>query len=196
MQYPKRKHPRLQGYDYSESGRYFVTICSYQNKCIFSEIVFDPTRDNTNKQVTPVGRGLAPAVTNDSVKWYFGGYGIKTKTVGQIAEKMFADIEKRFAFVTVDSYVIMPNHIHLIVVLHNSKETAGASPRPTLHDIICAYKSLVTRCRNKMLEQSKTRIFQVSYYEHIIRNDREYANIMRYISENPIRWNMDGEEPF
>ncbi|MBQ4121143.1 MAG: transposase, partial [Clostridia bacterium] len=140
--------------------------------------------------------GLAPAVTNDSVKWYFGGYGIKTKTVGQIAEKMFADIEKRFAFVTVDSYVIMPNHIHLIVVLHHLKETAGASPRPTLHDIICAYKSLVTRCRNKMLEQSETRIFQASYYEHIIRNDREYANIMRYIFENPIRWNLDGEEPF
>ena len=90
----------------------------------------------------------------------------------------------------------MPNHIHMIAVLHNPKETAGASPRPTLHDIVCAYKSLVTRYRNKMFGQTGTRIFQTSYYEHIIRNDREYANIIRYISENPARFAIDGKEPF
>ena len=196
-EYPRRKHPRLTGYDYSESGRYFVTICSDHNKSIFSEIVFDHSKASENDWFLPVGRGLAPAVcTTDSTRWYFGGYGVKNKMVGQICENLFEEIEKRFPCLEVEYYVIMPNHIHMIAVLHNPKETAGASPRPTLHDIVCAYKSLVTRYRNKMFGQTGTRIFQTSYYEHIIRNDREYANIIRYISENPARFAIDGKEPF
>ena len=84
----------------------------------------------------------------------------------------------------------------ILAVLQNSKETAGATPRPTLHDIVCTFKSLVTRNQNKIFDQKGVQVFQTSYYEHIIRNDREYANILRYISENPIRWELDGKEPF
>ena len=81
----------------------------------------------------------------------------------------------------------MPNHIHMIVVL---KETsAGASPRPTIMDIVCTYKSLTTRECKK--EGFHNKLFQTSFYEHIIRNKEDYEKHVKYIYENPIRWYYD-----
>ena len=75
----------------------------------------------------------------------------------------------------------------MILILKN--ETAGASPRPTITDVICAYKSLTTReCKNIGLNE---KLFQTSFYEHIIRCDDDYAEIQKYIYENPIRWYYD-----
>ena len=81
----------------------------------------------------------------------------------------------------------MPNHIHAILILGD--ETAGASPRPTLMDIVCAYKSLTTKeCKkNGFVEK----LFQTSFYEHIIRGQKDYEEIEKYIYENPSRWYYD-----
>ena len=80
---------------------------------------------------------------------------------------------------------IMPDHIHMIVVLDNS--TAGAPPRPTLTDIICVYKSLTTRmCKNAGFGENK--FFQNSFFDHVIRNTRDYEEIWEYIDSNPYRW--------
>ena len=86
----------------------------------------------------------------------------------------------------VDQYVIMPNHIHAVLIL---EETAGASPRPTLTDIVCAYKSLTTRACKKLLPINK--LFQTSFYEHVIRGREDYKEIVKYIAENPSRWESD-----
>ena len=81
----------------------------------------------------------------------------------------------------------MPNHIHAIMILHG--ETAGASPRPTITDIVCAYKSLATReCKKNGFDG---KLFQTSFYEHIIRGQEDYTEIVKYIYENPIRWYYD-----
>ena len=81
----------------------------------------------------------------------------------------------------------MPNHIHAILILNG--ETAGASPRPTLTDIVCAYKSLTTReCKKSGFRE---KLFQTSFYEHIIRGRDDYEEIVKYIYENPIRWCYD-----
>ena len=81
----------------------------------------------------------------------------------------------------------MPNHIHAILILKD--ETAGASPRPTIMDIICAYKSLTVReCKKSGY---KDKLFQTSFYEHIIRGLKDYDEISRYISENPMKWFYD-----
>lgn len=106
-----RKHPRIKNYDYSKNGYYFVTINTENNKPILSS----------------VGRGLAPAE-------------ILLTSTGKIAEQQLFKLEVRYRFVKIDKYVIMPTHIHAIIILYN--EMAGASPRPTLSDIICAYKSI------------------------------------------------------
>ena len=81
----------------------------------------------------------------------------------------------------------MPNHIHAIFVLR--WDAAGASPRPTVTDIICAFKSLTTReCKkNGFMGQ----LFQTSFYDHIIRGREDYNAIVKYIYENPARWYYD-----
>ena len=85
------------------------------------------------------------------------------------------------------AWCIMPNHIHAIMIL-NSK-TAGASPRPTIMDIVCAYKSLTTRdCKKNGYNE---KLFQTSFYEHIIRSREDYEKITKYIYENPMRWYYD-----
>ena len=159
---PKRKHPRLDNYDYSSAGAYFITICTQNRRCVLSRIV---------------GRGLAPAET----------IGIEYTVFGEIAEKQLFLQENRYPYLSVDKYVIMPNHIHAIMILNG--ETAGASPRPTLTDIVCTYKSLTTReCKKNGFRE---KLFQTSFYEHIIRSREDYEEIVKYIYETPIRWYYD-----
>ena len=103
-QLPKRKHPRLDNYDYSSAGAYFITICTQNRRCMLSRIV---------------GRGLAPAETT----------AIEYTSLGEIAEKQLFLLADRYLYLTIDQYVIMPSHIHAILILNG--EAAGASPRPT-----------------------------------------------------------------
>ena len=87
----------------------------------------------------------------------------------------------------IDRYVIMPNHIHAILILEQEK--AGASPRPTLMDIICSYKSLTTKECKKI--QPIEKLFQTSFYEHVIRGNVDYQEIAEYIENNPKQWELD-----
>ena len=159
---PKRKHPRLNNYDYSSAGAYFITICTQDRRCILSCIV---------------GRGLAPAEKAE----------IEYTSFGEIAKAQILMLEERYPDLTVDQYVIMPNHIHAIMIL--SGKAAGASPRPTMMDIVCAYKSLTTRACKKNGFNGK--LFQTSFYEHIIRGREDYEAHLKYIYENPMRWADD-----
>ena len=79
----------------------------------------------------------------------------------------------------------MPNHIHVILLL----ETAGASPRPTIPDIVCVFKSLTTRLCKKI--QPIDKLFQTSFYEHVIRGREDYEEIVEYIVNNPQQWELD-----
>ena len=81
----------------------------------------------------------------------------------------------------------MPNHIHIIFWFKS--KTAGASPRPTLTDVVCAYKSLVTRECKKIKPIDK--LFQTSFYEHIVREGKDYEVKSQYIHENPLKWQFD-----
>ena len=80
----------------------------------------------------------------------------------------------------------MPNHIHEILLL---EETTGIIQRPTIMDIVCAYKSLTTRLCNKVHPIDK--LFQTSFYEHIIRSHKDYDEIAEYIVNNPKQWELD-----
>ena len=157
---PKRKHPRLKGFDYSSNGAYFITICTENRRCVLSRIV---------------GRGLAPAE-------------VEYTEYGKIVDQQLLLLEERYEDAKIGPYVIMPNHIHLILNLSRS-ETAGASPRPTVMDIVCTFKSIATReCRHRGLA---TRLFQRSFHDHIIRDRNDYEEIYRYIYENPLAWEKD-----
>ena len=95
-------------------------------------------------------------------------------------------LEKRYPSLKIDQFVIMPNHIHAILLL---EEAAGASPRPTITEIVCSYKSLTTRECKKV--QPIDKLFQTSFYEHVIRGREDYNEIAEYIINNPKQWELD-----
>ena len=122
---------------------------------------------------TIVGRGLAPAE-------------ILYTQYGNIAREQLLLLEERYPFLKIDQYVIMPNHIHAILFLN---EAAGDSQRSTITDIVCAYKSLTTRECKKAKAIDK--LFQASFYEHVIRGQADYDEIAEYIINNPKQWELD-----
>ena len=95
-------------------------------------------------------------------------------------------LEQRYPSLKIDQYVIMPNHIHVIFILNHA---AGASPRPTIMDIVCTYKSLTTRQCKKV--QPIDKLFQTSFYEHVIRGREDYDEIAEYIANKPKQWELD-----
>lgn len=159
MDRPQRKHPRLKKYDYSQGGYYYVTVCTEKNQPILSR----------------VGRGLAPAEP----------YKVLLTSIGEVTRQQLLELETRYPHVKIDRYVIMPTHIHVIV---NLPQAAGASPRPTLTDVVGAWKSLTTRLCNQNDHTPGRKLFQASFYERVIRNETEYLEICRYMEENPSKW--------
>ncbi len=155
MEYPKRKSIRLLEFDYN-AGAYFVTICTQDRRCILSDIV--------------VGEGLAPPVCRQS-------------NIGRIVENEILSIPDRHANVGIEKYVIMPNHIHMIVMIR--ADSGGASPSPTLMDVVRVIKS------NSARKTIGTQLWQRSYHEHIIRNEQDYREIWNYIDGNPAKWAED-----
>lgn len=151
---PHRKHPRLKNYDYSQNGCYFVTICTKGRAPILSDIFAGASLNPSCLQISDCGKTVQKYINNINVV-----YG--------------NDIH-------VDNYVIMPDHIHLIITI--SCEDGGLkAARPTLHTIVRSLKTMVTR-------QIGYSIWQASYYEHIIRNEQEFNEIWNYIDNNPIKW--------
>ena len=171
--FPKRKSTRLKNFDYSSEGAYFITICVRSRIHILSEIIKlnYPYADKT--MGLSVGEGLAPPE-----------FTVILKPCGEIVREQLRLIETRFPSVTVEDYVIMPDHIHAIIFLHEN--AGGASPSPTLDNVICAFKSLTSRiCKQRLGIEG---IFQRSSAEHIIRDAKDYEIRRNYIYTNPERW--------
>lgn len=154
---PKRKPVRLKGYDYSTAGAYFITICVQGRRCILSQIT--------------VGEGLAPPA-------------VQLTDMGKLAEQQLQAIPARYPSAAIDKYVIMPNHIHLILRLLAG--AGEASPSPTVTQVVGVFKSLTTR-----LCPDETKLFQRSFYDHVIRNETDYQEIWTYIDQNPAKWSDD-----
>ena len=145
-----RKKLRLGEWDYSNSGYYFITIC---------------TKDKHN------------------LFWAHVGNGHARSAAGTIAEENLLAIPFHYPHVKIDKYVIMPNHIHAILVI-DSANMERACPFPTLSTIIGSYKSSVSRAIGYP-------IWQKSFYDHIIRGEQDYREIWQYIENNPIKWEQD-----
>lgn len=105
---------------------------------------------------------------------------------GKVAEKYIKSINKTYENICISYYVIMPNHIHMICEIIEEKGSSG-TPTPT-NAIIPSLISTFKRLTNKEINN---KIWQRNYYEHIIRNEREYIEIIQYINNNPINWNKD-----
>ena len=106
---------------------------------------------------------------------------------------MYLNLENEFKNIKLHDFVIMPNHIHGIIEICKRADTR---PAHTLGDIICSFKSKTTcyalkGIKNEKYKPFNKRLWQRNYYEHIIRNEKEYIQIVEYITNNPMNWEKD-----
>ncbi len=160
MDLPKRKHPRLKNYDYSSNGYYFITFCI----------------ENPNVKLSTVGRGLDPAVE------------VKLTAHGKIVEEEILDIQEKYEIVKIDKYCIMPNHVHIIIIIDDFGVSAGSRPRPTVPDLMRVIKSKSARRFNQLDNTPGRKVYQTSFMDEIIGSEKYYQEVWRYIDENPIKW--------
>ena len=109
-----------------------------------------------------------------------------------IAERQLLALQDRYAHVRIDKYVIMPTHIHAIIRLVG--EVSEGKKRPAIPDIICAYKSLTTKICNEQFDTPGMKLFQTSFYDSVLQNERAYLECWQYIDENPLKWILDPED--
>ncbi len=164
MEKKERKTIRLKGFDYNAPGAYFITICTKNNRCLLSKL--------------GVGTGVLD-----------GPQLILTK-YGKIAEKQIQAMDELYENLSVDKYVVMPNHIHLLIRILCTTDEYGPSrtPVPTRNSIISRFVSTFKRFCDKEYGEN---IWQPRSYDRVIRNDVEYQKIYQYIDENPIKWELD-----
>lgn len=113
------------------------------------------------------------------------------KKPGMIAEMFIHMIPDKYPCVRVDKYVIMPDHIHIILFIERDEGTGN--PSPTLGNVVGWYKYNVTKQINVGIGVSGERVFQRSYYDHVIRGEQDYLEIWEYIDNNPRKKILDNQ---
>ena len=178
-----RRSIRIKEYDYSREGLYFITICTFNHACLFGHI------DNGDMAMTEYGN----IVYNEWLQ------------TGEMRKNII-----------LNEFVVMPNHIHGIIEINDSTRR-GTMPRALVHretkrqgtkhcapteqfgkptsntipTIVRGYKSTVTKQINTIRKTPGQPVWQRSYYEHIIRNEKSYNRISEYIRYNPEKWLQD-----
>jgi len=184
---PSRRSIRLQGHDYSQTGAYFITLCTRTQESLFGDIVDGSMRLNAT--------GLIVA---ESWKW----------------------LATQYNHVELDEWVIMPNHLHGIIVItedtlqideiDQTAVTSNTASTPTINPscrggsrtartaqrkpkggLIGAFKTVSTKRINEHQATMGAGIWQRNYYEHIIRNEPELSSIREYMQNDPMQWEMD-----
>ncbi len=180
-----RRSIRLQGYDYSRDGAYFVTICTYNRECLFGS----------------VGAGSKPAQSTKPAQTTVLSTQMTLNEYGEIVQQTWDDLVNHIEGIDLeDAFVVMPNHIHGIVVIDEQvglakraglTNRAGLEPAPTLSEIVRQLKTFSARRINKRRGTPGIPVWQRNYHERIIRGENELKQIREYIANNPANWLRD-----
>ena len=169
-----RRSIRLKEYDYSQAGAYFVTICAKNQKPIFGNILSDK---------------------------------MELSDIGKIINRFWIEIPSHFSNVHLDEYIIMPNYLHGIIMTDincrggvtppqiEGRETLPLQQKRTLGQVIGYFKYRSTKYINEIHRLPGRAIWQRNYYEHVIRNEDDLKQVREYILYNPLKWEMDEENP-
>ncbi len=151
-----RKSLRLSGYNYSQTGAYFITMCVNNRELYFENF---------------------PELKN-------------------ILHTKWTELERKFQEIELDEFVIMPNHLHGILFIVGAIHELPLQNRHNmvLPKAIGYFKMNTAKLINQMLNRSGP-FWQRNYYEHIIRNENELNRIREYIQNNPLKWELDRENP-
>ncbi len=212
-----RRSIRLQSYDYSQAGLYFITICCHHRICLFGEI-------SDGGGVMVGAENILPLRENKNQIMILNN-------AGKIADACWREIPKHFQNAILHEYIIMPNHVHGIIELTNETHVGAENILPLRENIlplsenmdigggaeyilplpprnkfqkmiphsigsmVKGFKIGVTKWfRNNAaipIQHPPLPIWQRNYYEHIIRNDQSYQSISDYIINNPAKWRED-----
>ncbi|MCR4862357.1 MAG: transposase [Ruminococcus sp.] len=179
MGHEERRLNRLRNFDYSSNGLYFITICTKDRIRYLSEVI------SVGNAALGVPRNTA--TEND----IFDVPIVKLTKYGEIVNSNIKKINEIYRYVSVTKYVIMPDHIHMILFVSDYGEkiqTSGtpraAFPTKSVSRIINGLKSISTK-------QIGFSIWQKSFHDHIIRNEKEFLEICSYIDNNPTNWVND-----
>lgn len=162
---PRRIPTRLKGYDYTLPGGYFVTLCTHHRQNLFGRVVDGEMCLNQ---------------------------------LGRMVEAAWLEIPEHDPAVLLDEYIVMPDHFHGIIFLNREKPVGErhASPLPgnasgTLPTIIGSFKSAVTKRINRLRNTPGASLWQRSFYDRIIRDEKELDTFRAYIRANPLRQEID-----
>ena len=177
-----RQSIRLPDWDYRTQAPYFVTVCTHRRRCLFGRVVD--------------GRMAVNA-------W------------GRIVREEWHRTEEVRDNVALDAFVVMPNHVHGIICItgvgddsdtgrgssamnpyhgHPNRSFGGAVAG-SLSTIMRQFKSMVTKRINRQRGTPGASVWQRNFHERIIRDDRHWRNVRRYIRQNPARWHRDRNHP-
>ncbi len=159
MEYKNRKNTRLKDYDYSQNGCYFVTICTHNRQCLF--------------EIPIVGNDLCVVPSK--------------MPQNKIVEKWLFELQNKYN-VKIDRYVIMRDHIHFILIINTERHTGRSLP-----DMMQWFKTMTTneyiKCvKENTLKPFNKKLWQKSYYDHIIRDEEDYITRCNYIENNPLKY--------
>lgn len=199
--FKNEKQYRLPGWNYSKAGYYFITICTQNRQCLL--VGTDP--------------GVRSWDSKENINCF------ELNTIGKMVRNWWVKIPKKFPNIILNQYVIMPDHLHGILIIKNgereliidnkTERTHGSVPtenadtngsvfteknKPVglVGEAIRWFKTMST---NEYIRNIKTnnwprfekRIWQTRFYDRILRNEKEYWAIKKYIIDNPINWNRD-----
>lgn len=160
---PRRRDIRLKEYDYSQPGYYFVTICTAVR----------------HQDILSVISPAVGAIINRPPA------EVSLTALGQLARQAILEIPNRYPGILVDTYCVMPDHVHLILAVQNTESDGRQIAAPTsISTVIQQLKRAVSRSAGQAL-------WQKSFYDHVIRNEIDLAETRQYIANNPLNWTLN-----
>jgi putative transposase len=134
---------------------------------------------------------------------------VEYSETGRILNEQWQRNPNHFPNVELGAFIVMPNHVHGIIILHDVPCRGGVTPpenivkgdetsplqRPTLGQVVAYFKYQTTKQVNLILDSAGVPLWQRNYYEHIIRSEEEHRLIYDYIESNPVHWDVDEENP-
>lgn len=154
---PGRRQLRLPEYDYSQAGCYFITVCTKERKMLFWNAV---GADIIRLDMPPLS------------------------ACGMIVQQAILNIPNHYPQVTVHKWVVMPNHIHLLLQINETDGRMISAPTRTISTMIGQMKRAASKAAGRP-------IWQKGFYDHVVRNEADFLKIWTYIAANPSKWAED-----
>jgi REP element-mobilizing transposase RayT len=189
----KRQSIRLKGYDYSQSGLYFITICCYQRECLFGNIINSQMILNNFGQLIKE-EWLKSAEIRKEIELddfvimpnHFHGIVIINQEINSDFMKNDVDFQ--------DNNVGANGRSPLLQQIQSSPPKISMKPK-SISSLIAGFKSATTKKINVIRNTHQNPVWQRNYYDHIIRNDESLARIREYVQNNPLSWENDQLHP-